>query len=148
MADPSPSTVAPDAAESRRRIDAEHRSLDALLAELVAERDAEHLEVLLEQLHALLVRHFATEEAPDGLHEIVGRHAPHRLPSVQQLFVEHREMLRRVDRLRDEASALVAGPLQRLREQVEGVATSLRAHEAVEDEIFAEAFYTDLGGRA
>jgi hypothetical protein len=148
MAEPSPSAATSPAVESRQRIDAEHRNLNALLAELVVELDPRHVESLLGRLHALLVGHFATEEAPEGLHEIVREHAPHRLAHVQLLFVEHREMLRRVALLHDEAAALVAGPLERLREQVEALATSLRAHEAVEDEIFAEAFYTDIGGRA
>lgn len=144
MADPSPSTD-PD---SRQRIDDEHRHLNTLLEELVATRDAARIETLLGTLRELLTQHFATEEAPDGLHEIVTQRAPHRMPNLQELFVEHREMLRRVVHLRDEAAALVAGPLARLYEQVEALASSLRAHEAVEDEIFGEAFYTDIGGRA
>jgi hemerythrin len=145
MGDP---TTGDGGSDSRERIDAEHRHLNELLGELLAARDPERIERLLVALRSLLIGHFATEEAPDGLHEIVAQNAAHRLPNVQQLFAEHRDLVHRLDALRVEAAALRDGAFRRLLDEIAGLAAALRAHEAVEDEIFAEAFYTDIGGRA
>jgi hemerythrin len=148
MADPTWGATDDGGGDSRQRIDAEHRHLNELLVELEAAREPQRLEELLVALRSLLIQHFATEEAPDGLHEIVAQNAAHRLPNVQQLFGEHREIVRRLDALRDACAALRRGPFQEVVDRVAALAASLRAHEAVEDEIFAEAFYTDIGGRA
>jgi hemerythrin len=148
MVDPTKSATDAGEGDSRQRIDAEHRHLNEVLAELVAAREPERIERLLVALRSLLIGHFATEEAPDGLHEIVAQNAAHRLPNVQQLFAEHRDLVHRLDALRVEAAALREGAFRRLLDEVAGLAAALRAHEAVEDEIFAEAFYTDIGGRA
>jgi len=148
MGDPTRGATDGSGGDSKERIDAEHRRLNEVLDELAAARDPQRLEDLLVTLRSLLIRHFATEEAPDGLHEIVAQNAAHRLPNVQQLFAEHREIVRRLDAVRDACAALRAGPFRELVERVAALAAALRAHEAVEDEIFAEAFYTDIGGRA
>lgn len=148
MADPTISGASGTREASRERIDEEHRHLDALLVELEAAREPERIERLLVRLRSQLVAHFATEEAPDGLHEIVSQNAAHRLPNVQQLFDEHREIVHRLDALRAHAAALREGAFRRLVEEIAALAATLRAHEAVEDEIFGEAFYTDIGGRA
>lgn len=148
MADPTISAASGPEGDSRQRIDDEHRHLNALLVELESAREPERIERLLVSLRSLLIAHFATEEAPDGLHEIVSQNAAHRLPNVQQLFAEHREIVHRLDALRTQAAALREGAFRRLTDEVAALAAVLRAHEAVEDEIFGEAFYTDIGGRA
>ena len=132
----------------RRRIDEEHARLRTLLEALEGCRDAERLDELLAELHTLLVAHFETEEGPEGLHEIVGQGAGHRMPDVQRLFVEHREILARVSALSAEVTACLEGPVRKLVESVAALVATLRHHEHVEEEIFTEAFYTDIGGRS
>lgn len=144
---PTPSNPAPGA-ETRQQIDDEHRHLNALLAELTDTTDLARVEPLLGSLRDLLVKHFETEEAPEGLHEIVSTQASHRLPNLQKLFDEHREILERVDRLREAARSCFEGPVRRVLDDVEALASTLHEHEAEEEELFGEAFYTDLGGRA
>ena len=135
-------------ADTRQQIDDEHRHLNVLLAELTATSDLARVEPLLGSLRELLVKHFETEEAPDGLHEIVSAQAAHRLPNLQKLFDEHREILERVDRLRAATRACFDGPVRRVLDDVGALAKALHEHEAEEEELFGEAFYTDLGGRA
>jgi len=136
------------AADTRQQIDDEHRHLNSLLVELTETSDLERVEPLLGALCDLLSKHFATEEAPDGLHEIVSARAAHRLPNLQQLFEEHREILARVERLRAAARECFDGPVRRVLHDVRALADTLREHEAEEEELFGEAFYIDLGGRA
>lgn len=144
----SPQPHRTSAAGSRQRIDDEHRRLNELLAALGATRDLDRIAILLAQLRELLVAHFATEEGSDGLHDIVSQHAAHRLPNVQQLFEEHRAMLAELDRLRSEVAVCLTGPVAHLRMGVADLSDELRRHEAVEDSLFGEAFYTDIGGRS
>jgi Hemerythrin HHE cation binding domain len=133
---------------ARRRIDQEHRQLDALLADLAGSTDLARIGRRLDDLRALLVTHFETEEGPDGMHEIVREGAAHRLPNVQRLFEEHREMLAQLDRLRSEVASCLAGPVAVVLGGVSALAESLARHEADEEQLFAEAFYSDIGGRS
>jgi len=131
---------------ARHRIDEEHRRLGELLRALERTTDLAQLAPRLAELRALLVAHFASEEGPQGMHDIVAEGAAHRLPNVQHLFDEHRAILERVDRLSSEAGACFEGPVRRVLAGVADLAGTLRRHEADEEELFSEAFYSDLGG--
>jgi hypothetical protein len=132
--------------EALRRIDEEHRQMGELLAVLLSTTDLARVEPLLGDLRGLLVEHFAGEEGPAGMHEIVGEGAAHRLPNVQRLIQEHADILVRLDALTAEVAACAAGPLARALAGVADLVAMLRRHEAEEEEIFSEAFYVDLGG--
>lgn len=143
-----PSTATPRGSTARRRIDDEHRQLGELLRSLTHTREVGRLSAELGALRELLVAHFAGEEGEEGLHAVVAEGASHRLPNLQRLFDEHRDLLAQVDALAGDAAALAGGPLARLHEGVLALAESLRRHEAVEEELFSEAFYRDIGGRS
>ena len=132
--------------EARRRIDEEHRRMGELLKVLVSTTDLGRIEPLLGDLRSLLADHFAGEEGPDGMHEIVAEGAAHRLPNVQRLIEEHTAILARLDSVTAEVAACARGPLARALAGVCELVATLRRHEAEEEEIFAEAFYSDLGG--
>lgn len=149
------SAISPSAAEraasagaraARRRIDEEHRRLGELLGALERTTDLTELAPRLAELRELLVAHFASEEGPQGMHDIVAEGAAHRLPNVQHLFEEHRAILVGLERLRDETVACFEGPVRRVLAGVAELAGTLRRHEADEEELFSEAFYSDLGG--
>ncbi|HSM14990.1 MAG TPA: hemerythrin domain-containing protein [Thermoanaerobaculia bacterium] len=144
----SPDT--PDAVEhaGKRRIDEEHLRLRELLGALAGETDLTRVGDLLGELRELLVAHFATEEGPQGLHQIVEEGAAHRLPNVQHLFEEHRQILVRVDDLIDDVGECLAGPVRRVVDEVAAIAETLRRHEHDEEALFTEAFYSDIGGRS
>jgi hypothetical protein len=143
-----PSTATPRGPAARRRIDDEHRQLGELLRSLTHTRELGRLNLQLGELRELLIAHFAGEEGEEGLHAVVAEGASHRLPNLQHLFEEHRELLAQVERLAADAAELAAGPIARLHEGVLALAESLRHHEAVEEELFSEAFYRDIGGRS
>jgi hemerythrin len=131
---------------ARQRIDEEHRRLGELLRALDGASDLTQLAPRLAELRALLVGHFASEEGPQGMHDIVAEGAAHRLPNVQRLFEEHAAILVRLDQLSSEAHACFEGPVRRVLAGVAELAATLRRHEAHEEELFSEAFYSDLGG--
>ena len=133
---------------ARRRIDDEHRQLGELLLSLAHTHDLHKVDKLLGDLETLLVHHFAGEEGSQGLHAVVTEGAVHRLPNLQHLFDEHREMLARLAELRAATAAALAGPVKEIGEGIHHLAESLRRHEAEEERLFGEAFYTDLGGRS
>ncbi len=138
----------PAVSVARRRIEAEHRRLAELKQAVLRSEDPGRLAALLGELAALLEQHFTGEEGPEGLHRIVADGARHRLPDLQRLFEEHRVFTASLADLRARAAALAAGPVRALHQEVGALVEALRAHEQTEDELFGEAFYTDIGGRA
>lgn len=144
---PPPKARLSDAAYAARdRIDSEHRHLAELTARLGAATDLLEIEALLGELREHLREHFAGEEGPEGLHQVVSEGAAHRLPNLQHLFEEHRQILERIDGLRRDVRATIAGPLRDLREEAGSLAELLRRHESAEELLFSEAFYADIGG--
>ncbi len=133
---------------ARQRIDDEHRQLGELLRALGHSRDLTRVDALLGDLHGLLLRHFEGEEGEHGLHAVVSEGASHRLPDLQHLFDEHRRILARVEALRAATAAALAGPVNQVVDGIAGLVAMLRHHEAEEERLFLEAFYTDLGGRS
>ena len=141
-------TSTPRRQAARSRIDDEHRQLGELLLSLVHTHDLHRVEKLLGDLHILMVHHFEGEEGAQGLHSVVGEGASHRLPNLQHLFDEHREFLAHLETLQAATAAALAGPVKEIAEGIHALADSLRRHEAEEEQLFSEAFYTDLGGRS
>jgi hemerythrin len=144
-APPAKTAPSPRSRAARLRIDEEHRQLGELLRALTHTHDLARTAALLDELQALLVRHFAGEEGDDGLHQVVGEGASHRLTNLHQLFEEHRQLLARLEAVRAEAAAALAGPVRRVNEGITWLAETLRRHEKQEEALFGEAFYTDLG---
>jgi hypothetical protein len=143
---PIQGSIESPAAATRREIAEEHRTLRTLLERLEATTDLQVLLPRLDELRRLLARHFAREEAPDGLHRVVDGSAPHLTVSVQGLFEEHREYLAELERLASKVQALVEGPVAELRRGVAELCGKLHEHEAAETELLAGALYDDLGG--
>jgi hypothetical protein len=139
---------APKTPAARQRIDEEHRQLGDLLHALARCHDPERALERLTALATLLREHFAHEEAADGLHALVGEGAAHRLPNLQRLFEEHREVLAALASMEERLRNLVTGPWTTLRGEIRDLDATLRRHERDEDALFSEAFYIDIGGRS
>jgi hypothetical protein len=149
MRPPVPARPVPDAAgATRQRIRDDHRGLAELLAELESTRDLARVRIQLAELGVALRRHFEVEEAPEGLHAVVGEQAGHQLASLQRLFAEHREIVVEVEQLRVAVGDCLDGPVRRVLAGVAALAERLRRHEADEERLLAEAFWSDLGGRS
>lgn len=146
---PAGSEVAPaESREARQRIEEEHRKLNELMRQIRHTTEIGRLQVQMAALETLLVEHFAGEEGPQGMHEVVGEGASHRLPNLQHLFEEHREMLAAVAKIRADVDACLNGPVRAVLAEVAALDATLQRHEAEEDNLFSEAFYLDIGGRA
>lgn len=144
-------TRAQDPSESpaeaaRRQIAEEHRALQQLLERLKTTSDLPTLHLRLAELGELLGRHFAREEAPEGLHRAIDGSAPRLTSSVQRLFEEHREYLAELDELAEKARALAEGPTAEVRREVAELCDRLHEHEVSETLLLAGALYDDLGG--
>jgi len=148
MRAPVPAEPVATSSAAKRRIDDEHRQLDELLRALVATRDLGRVRTMLAELATSLRQHFETEEGPQGLHEVVGELASHRLSVLQRLIDEHAEILAGVEQLRIAVGDCLDGPVRRSLAGVAALAEQLRRHEADEEELFGEAFYADIGGRS
>jgi Hemerythrin HHE cation binding domain len=149
-ATPSPIATAAEAPAAsphavHEQILAEHRALREVLVRVQTHSDLYDLLALLAELRALLVPHFATEEADEGFERLLGRRAPHLLAGLGEVLDEHGEILADVDRLTAAARACLDGPVAAVRRQAGALVARLHAHEEKETELLVGAVYDDLG---
>lgn len=131
---------------SRQEILDNHFRVGELLERLEkAERPAE-LAPVLEECRLLLPRHFAQEEAADGLFGIIGRRSPHARSEVEALVEEHRALLRDLGGLTQRAKARPdqAGLLT----EAAQFCQQIRRHERRETHLLVDALGSDAGGIA
>jgi hypothetical protein len=148
MRPPVPAEPVPFETESKQRIQDEHRWLAELVGALESTRDLARVRVQLAELASMLRSHFELEEGEGGLHDVVGEQAGHRLAALQRLMAEHAEILVQVEQLRIAVGDCLDGPVRRVLSSVGELVARLRRHEADEEELFADAFWSDLGGRS
>ncbi|NIM27471.1 MAG: hypothetical protein GTO67_02765 [Gammaproteobacteria bacterium] len=67
----------------------EHRELMSLVERIRAHGEVVGLGPLLEQLHALLIRHFSHEQFPGGLYDCMGAHDARYHDELKTLIEEH-----------------------------------------------------------
>lgn len=131
-------------ASSLDEIAEEHRALGVALKSLEAAADPAAILPQLEELRGLLERHFAGEEASDGLPKAVGTNAPHLLAALEGIFDEHREFLKDLDVLTAETRACIARGAE-LKSSVVEFVDRMREHEVRETQLIGDAVYTDVG---
>lgn len=141
LTSPSPSTT-----DSRQTIARQHDELRELVRALPTTRDLVHLAARLGELRARLEDHYAVEEGPDGLYEIVVTRAPRHHTRVQRLFDEHRDLLRRVDAIVTKTRAILDGPAADVHRDVAELVRVLDAHEVRETAMLGDAMYCDNTG--
>lgn len=99
----------------------------------------------LAEFRPVLVAHFLKEEATEGFYEQIRAIAPRHLHLVDALQHEHEALISEVDRLTTRANECLAGPIADILGAARRLASTLRKHEANEDEMFLDLLYTDLG---
>ena len=140
----TPETATESAASSLDEIAEEHRALGEALRGLEAAGDPAVILPRLEELRGLLERHFAGEEASDGLPETVSANAPHLLAALEGIFDEHREFLKDLDVLAAETRACIARSAE-LKSSVVEFVGRMRDHEVRETQLIGDAVYDDIG---
>ena len=126
-------------------IEQEHRALKETLGRLECTTDLKLLIPMLSELRARLELHFAHEEGPAGLHQVVGDSAPHLLTYMQRLFDDHQRLLSTIDGVTERARQCLDGPMAAVLGDVASLSAELRLHEARETALLGDAMYTDLG---
>lgn len=126
-------------------IEQEHRAIKETLGQVECVTDLKVLIPMLNELRARLELHFAREEGPAGLHQVVGDSAPHLLTYVQRLFDDHQRLLTAIDGVTERARQCADGPLAAILRDVAAFSEVLRLHETRETALLGDAMYTDLG---
>ncbi len=128
-----------------KTIEHDHYAIKKILRRLETTTDLHHLVPILDELHTCLLEHFAREEAPAGLHELIASMAPDTVATLQNVLGEHQGFLERLDRLRTKAQKCLEGPIAAVLRDTGVLSESLHAHETRETRLFADAVFTDLG---
>ena len=113
----------------------EHRRIMGLVDELKGHQTLVDLVPLLEQLHSVLINHFAREQFPGGLYECLGAYGSKYDEDLRVLVREHclilsavRGLLERTRSAQEEQSSEILGELS-------GVVESLYEHEHKEHDL-------------
>jgi hypothetical protein len=107
----------------------EHRRIMGLLDQLERHGSVAQLAPLLEELHALLINHFAHEQFPGGLYEALGGFGSAYHEELRALVREHCEILSALGAVLEHARLAGAAQASQLLSEVGAVVASLRAHE-------------------
>ena len=126
-------------------IEQDHHAIKEILARLEATTDLHILLPILEELRLSLVAHFAREEAPEGMHEIIADMAPNTVASLQNILGEHQVFLDQLDSVIERGRACLKGPLAEVLHDATALSESLHDHEERETALFTDAVFTDLG---
>jgi len=137
--------MAPTGSSSKDTISGQHEHLHELVGGIATNRDLSRLVADLQELKDHLEEHFALEEGESGFHEIVLGKAPRYITRVQRLFEEHRNFLKRIDEIEQQARACLEGPVAQIFCQVTALTTALKTHEERETEMLGDAMYTETG---
>jgi hypothetical protein len=140
-----PSQVVQSAQDAGDQVVEEHRRIKQSLDRLDHITDLRLMVPLLQELRILLDEHFEQEEAPDGFPAMIAEPAPHHARILDELFDEHKIILKTLDGVIANALFCLNGPFATIRREVTTVCLQLRAHETRETELLTDTVYTDLG---
>ncbi len=104
----------------------------------------EPMELDFDAVRQCLAAHFAAEEGPGGLFELVRRAAPWRAERVDELGLEHASLLAALDFIAYRAAFVSRFELRR---EIEQYVRTVRAHEIAEGLLFQEAAAEDRPSR-
>ncbi len=122
---------------------ADHRTVQKLLVDLREADEVGALRRCLSDLKAFAERHFAIEEAPEGLYEAIALAAPHFQRRIEAVRAQHGELLAEIEAFLD---ALAGDALpEGARERADALVRAISAHESEENNLHAEALYTEIG---
>lgn len=117
----------------------EHRSIMAVVGQLKQHHTVLHLVPLLEELHSLLVKHFAREQFPGGLYECLGGVSSAYHEALRTLVSEHCSILSSVRGLLERARLASDENASKILGEVAAVVESLEQHEEKEHQLAERA---------
>lgn len=104
----------------------------ALVEQLERHSGLAELPTLLEELHRLLIDHFAHEQFPGGLYEVLGAFDSAHHEELRTLVREHCELLSLTRGVLERSRAAGAADAAALRREVDAMIARLREHEQKE----------------
>lgn len=118
-----------DIEKSYRALAEEHQEIMKLVHRLEQHRSLVQLVPLLEELHALLINHFAHEQFPGGLYESLGAYGSTHHEDLRVLVNEHCVILSSVRGVLERARLANETQAGQILNEVAAVITSLHQHE-------------------
>ena len=122
----------------------DHALLQQALQHLREAIDIDDTVRTLEDLRALLERHFLEEEAPDGLAANIGDSAPQLVARLQDLLSQHSAFLETIASILQRAEAIKQSTAD-LRATVAHLIHDLDEHEKGETKLLVDSVYNDIG---
>ena len=118
-----------DIEKSYRALAEEHQEIMNLVHRLEQHRSLVQLVPLLEELHALLINHFAHEQFPGGLYESLGAYGSAHHEDLRVLVNEHCVILSSVRGVLERARLANETQAAQILNEVAAVIASLHQHE-------------------
>lgn len=112
----------------------EHAAIMLQVEEMVATDDPHRLQPILENLHGVLMKHFAHEEYPDGLYHTMGACTPEHRHDLRALVDDHFKIL---STLRGMIERAKLGQTAGLHAEAVALGEHMRAHETHEHALAA-----------
>ena len=122
-----------------------HRTIGVQTEELASSPDLATTARRLASFVEVLAAHFADEEAPDGLFDVLRLKRPEVHPQLKFLEEEHRRMMQALEVLRGAAGDDDCS-FSRMQREVATFLYQLRRHERAEGRLIADVYYLDEGG--
>lgn len=124
--------------EVSAEIAGEHHRVLALVKRVREAQELDALVPLLDELHDLLMNHFAHEQYPGGFYDAIGAKGPDHAETVSDLIEDHNEMLSRLRNLVERARARGPSATEGMREEALAVVDRLQVHEEKEHKLAQE----------
>jgi hypothetical protein len=128
-------SYSPTLAKAAQELAIDHRRVDELVARLRSSGDLGALVAVLEELDEVLVAHFAHEESPGGIYEVMGVANPALRTPLGDLVGEHYTLLTDIRSLARRGREILEGSHVDLHAEARALADRLMAHEVKEDAI-------------
>ena len=128
-------SYSPTLAKAAQELAIDHRRVDGLVARLRSSGDLGALVSVLEELDEVLVAHFAHEESPGGIYEVMGVANPALRTPLGDLVGEHYTLLTDIRSLARRGREILEGSHVDLHAEARALADRLMAHEVKEDAI-------------
>ncbi len=133
-------TDSPSFAREAQLLSEDHRRVDDLVVRLRSVTDLASLVNVLDQLGEVLVTHFAHEESPGGIYEVMGIASPEVRTPLGDLVGEHYGLLTDIRSLAARGREILERSHVDLYAEAGRLADRLQAHEGKEDAIAATVF--------
>lgn len=124
----------------------QHRTVRRLVDELRCSSDLRQVMSALDGLRAFLADHFRVEAEPQGFYDTILQSAPWFEGRANRLVADHAAIEAEIEAVREQARALLEGPVSQVFARVDALGRRIGDHEADENQLLSDALYEEVGG--